>query len=329
MNLFVRHPIWSLGLLPILAVVLGLWQLPLISLVQRQAGLRLFLQGLVSTELNFEQGSPTAVSAAAVTYLRQAGRQLDTSRPLGVMALAAGQLAEAENYFQARLQTRPDDALAHFFLGEVYRRRGETAAVIVQWEQAGAAPYLVEFAQNLLKQGAQADALAVLAAVIRLDPLNIEARRLAGDAWRKQGDMDQALEWYQEITAVAPEDPSGYERIAQLLFERKYYQEAGLFYRQALVHSPEPSPGLWVMLGRSYAALGQWPEAAAAYQQALTLEPSRRDPYLLLAGAKCRLGLPAEAALFYDQALQLDPAASQALQAGAYIRQHGVCPPPK
>lgn len=323
MKLFARPPAGPLWLLPVLALALILWQVPLLGLAQRQIGLRLFLQEV------FAGGTPAKRdgAAAAAEYLRQAGRRLDTTRLLGVVNLEAGREREAEAYFLARLALRPDDILTHFFLGELYRRRGQTAAAVTQWERAGAGPTLVELGRSLLGPEPEPDGMAALEAAMRLDPYNIEARRLAGDALLKQGQIEAALALYQGITAIAPENPLGYELLGRLLFNQKYYREAIPFLRQALQHSSPPSPWLLVTLGQAEAALGHWPEAADAYQRALDFDPTRQGSYILLAEAQCRLGRPAEALAAYEAALTLGALPGRAEQAGDYLRLHHTCPP--
>lgn len=327
MRLFFRlpavRPTGLLWLLPVLTLVLILWQAPLLGLVQRQIGLRLFLQGVFAGDMTAKRDA----AAGAVVYLQQAGRQLDTTRLLGVVSLEAGRKTEAEKYFQVQLARRPDDALTHFCLGELYRRRGQTAAVIAQWEQAGAGPYLIELARSLLQPEPEPGGIAALEAAMRLDPYNIEARRLAGDALLKQGQIEAALAMYQGITAIAPENPLGYELLGRLLFDQKYYREAVPFLRQALQLSSAPSPWLLLTLGQAEAALAHWPEAAAAYQRALELDPTRQSAYVLLAEVQCRLGQPVEALAAYEAALKLGVLSGQAQQAADYLHQYLTCPP--
>lgn len=323
MKLFARQPAGPLWLLPVLALVLILWQVPLLGLAQRQIGLRLFLQGVFAGDTAAERDA----AATAAVYLQQAGRRLDTSRLLGVVSLEAGREREAETYFQAQLARKPDDGLTRFFLGELYRRQGQTAAAIAQWEQAGAGPYLIELARSLLQPEPGPGSIAALEAAIRLDPYNIEARRLAGDVRLKQGQIEAALAFYQGITAIAPENPLGYELLGRLLFTQKYYREAIPFLRQALQRSSVPSPWLLLTLGQAEAALGHWPEAAAAYQRALDLDPLGQGSYVLLAEVQCRLGQPAEALAAYEQALALGALSGRAQQASDYLRRHYACPP--
>jgi cytochrome c-type biogenesis protein CcmH len=54
-------------------------------------------------------------------------------------------------------------------------------------------------------------------------------------------------------------------------------------------------PAAWVALGRAYDRDERWPEAVAAYDRALELQPAADDVALLRAGVLVRAGSPAEA----------------------------------
>ena len=73
--------------------------------------------------------------------------------------------------------------------------------------------------------------------------------------------------------------------------------------------------------------MGQWSAAAAAYQQALQLDPAMSQAHRLLGEAYCRLDQPAAALAAYLQALQVDQPGEAVDQAVAYLAQYGSCPP--
>lgn len=81
----------------------------------------------------------------------------------------------------------------------------------------------------------------------------------------------------------------------------------------------------WLMLGRSYAALGQFPLAQRAYQRADRLENGRSAE--ALAGWAEALVLQADGAIddraarMFEQALAIDPEAEKALFYGAIVAQ--------
>jgi tetratricopeptide (TPR) repeat protein len=322
-----------LWLLPLAALALILWQIPLVDMAHRQAGTRAFLQMVFQSNpsLTDYQWSvfvdPDAEALESVTsHLKQANRELDTERLLGLVALATDKPADAQGWLQRRLETAPEDVIARFFLGEAYLRLGNTSAAIEQWEAAGTYRRLMELARDLAAHQAQDEALSALGAVVRLDETNVDARKLAAEIWVEQGDVERALALYQEIIAIAPQKADGYILSGQLLFDEGQYEQASVFFEQALQCNPTQSRWILKMLGSSHAALGQWPEAVEAYEQALREDPTP-GIYALTGDALCQLGLPEKARFHYEQAIMLGDQSRHVRKVAEYIAQHGDCPP--
>lgn len=322
-----------LWLLPLVALLLVLWQIPWGSIAYRQVGTRAFLQAAFQNEslaANPRWPAFIEIDAKALKsipwYLQHANDQLNTDRALGVIALAANDLAEARQRLLRQLEIAPNDVMAHFFLGEVYLRLGDTQTGIEQWEAAGAKAPLLRLGQDLITRQAQDEALAALEAVMRLDAANVDSRRLAAEIWLEQGQAEQALAIYQEIIALAPEKSTSYERSGQILFEAGQYEQAITFFEQALQHNPESPRWVLERLGRSHAALSQWPEAIKAYEQAIRTDSTYHQVYVLMAEAQCQFGHPQEALFYYEQATALGNQSNRVEQAVEYIAQYGDCP---
>ncbi|HXW00021.1 MAG TPA: tetratricopeptide repeat protein, partial [Anaerolineae bacterium] len=321
-----------LWLLPVVALLLLLWQIPWSGLTYRQVGLRSFLQVVFQNEsltVNprwpaFIEIEPNLLKTIPGS-MEQVNSQLNRERALGIIALAANDLAEARQQLLRRLEVAPNDVIAHFFLGEAYLRLGDTLAGIEHWEAAGAAAPLKRLSQDLIARQAQAEALAALEAVRRLDPADEDTRRLAARLWLEQGQPEHALAIYQEIIALAPEKSSNYTSSGQILFDAGQYEQAIIFFEQALQRNPERPRWILEELGQSYAALNQWPEAIAAYEQAIHAEPARHQLYVLMGQAQCQLGHAEEARFSFEQAIALGNKSKQVEQAVAYIALHAAC----
>jgi len=322
-----------LGLLPLVALLLLLWQIPWVSIAYRQIGTRAFLQMAFQNESlaanprwpTFIEIDPEALKTAP-WYLRQTNGQLNTDRTLGVIALAANDLAEAQQRLLRQLELAPHDVIAHFFLGEVYLRLGDTQTGIEQWEAAGAKAPLMRLAQDLLARQAQSEALAALEAVMRLDAADEDSRRLAAKIWLEQGEAERALAIYQEIIVLAPEKDTSYALSGQILFDAGQYEQAIIFFEQALQRNPEHPRSILEALGKSYAALNQWPEAIATYEQIIRANPTRHQVYALMGEAQCQLGHPEEARFYFEQAIALGNQSDRVGQAVEYIAHHADCP---
>ena len=319
--------------LPLVALLLLLWQIPWGSLAYRQIGMRAFLQVAFQNEsraANPRWPAFIEIDAKALQtvprYLQQANLQLNTDRTLGVIALAANDLAEAQQRLLRQLELAPNDVIAHFFLGEAYLRLGDTQTGIEQWEAAGAKAPLMRLGQDLLARQAQAEALAALEAVMRLDAADEDSRRLAAEIWLDQGQAERALALYQEIIALAPEKSTSYMLSGNIFFDEGQYEQAITFFEQALQRGPENPRWILERLGKSHAALNQWPEAIKAYEQAIREDPTHHQIYVLMAEAQCHLGLPEQAHFYYEQAIVLGNQSDRVRQAVEYIAQYGDCP---
>jgi tetratricopeptide (TPR) repeat protein len=320
-------------LLTLATIILVFWQLPVLSVVHRQVGMKTFLQ-LTTPGDPLPAGRPWPVSdpvevgtlEATEGYLVRANRQADTTRLLGVIALARNDLPGARHWLQRRLETAPDDPLAHFFLGETYLRAGEPARTISEWETVGAKAHLTALAKDLIEKAAPQEALSALEAVMRLDPTDIESRKLAADILIQQGQIEPALTLYLELIALEPDKAVAYDRSGRALFDAGQYAQAIGFFKEALQRNPANPPLVLERLGQSYGALGQWQEAAQAFQQAIDQDPTSSRAYVRMAEAQCKLGQPANARDFFEQAVASGDYSGEVRKAAEYIARTGSCP---
>lgn len=354
------------------ALILVFWQIPLINVIYHQAGTLIFLQtafqkGELPPHLPW-LGQVEADPAPAISRLAQANDpfiplqlSLNADRLLGVVALMTGDAVEAQQRLQSRLDQVPEDQIARFFSGEVYRRQGNFSEAIEQWALVGAQEPLMDMARDLIERQENAAALAALKAVMELDKTDTEPRwwaagilseqgdteealllyqeirkinpysdaahRRVAEVLLEQGELDQALAVYQEMIDLAPEEAAGYTLMARALFDAGRYEETLQAVEQALERQPEEPVLLLEMMGESYAALERWTEAIQVYKQAIDISPDRHRPYTLTAEAQCQAGTPDEARFYFEQAVVLGNQQEQVQQAIQYITDHGVCPP--
>lgn len=370
---FKQRRFWFPWLPLLAALLLSLWQVPLGRMVHRQAGTREFLN------LAF-RNRPSPTSSHPVTdmdvndlervasRLKRANNErgnardaLNSYRILGVLDLAANDPVGAGRWLTRRLETVPTDVLARFYIGEVNLRLEDVQPAIEEWEMAGAQNQLLDLAQDLMESEMPAEAISALDAVLRLDPTNVDARWFAAEIWREQGNLENALELYQEmivlapqslgprqrvaeiwaeqgdlegalemcqeLMAVAPEKPDGYATSGVILFDDGQYEPAIMFFEKALQRNPASPRWMLVRLGRAYAALGRWPEAIESYELAVQEDPTHHWDYALIADAQCQAGHPEHALAFYEQAVARGNQSSRVRQVADYIARNGGCPP--
>jgi tetratricopeptide (TPR) repeat protein len=90
--------------------------------------------------------------------------------------------------------------------------------------------------------------------------------------------LGQFGEAWNSYTAALNLDPHRHQSLlgrGYILFQMERYAEAAEQFRQAV--AIDPSPDAWLVLAKALDAGGQAPQALAAYQQALHLNPELRE----------------------------------------------------
>ncbi len=183
-----------------------------------------------------------------------------------------------------------------------------------------------------LRAGNAAASVQSYQSALQLDPTSVEALFKQGNALAKLGDYRSAMEKWERVVqlstdpavrksaqenvdkararlaraAAAPADGSpqtrareAYERGVRLVLTRDY--PAAL---QALTEALAADPTLAVAYtarGSANVGLRRFYEAAADYQDALRLDPTRASPLFGLAEAYRALGRAADARIYYDR----------------------------
>ncbi len=330
---------WTIvWVLPFVVLLLMLCRAPLVGLVHREVGTRVFLQAVIPSDqasssyrwqVMVKDAQALEVArwhlSEANSHLDIQGSQWNTCRTLGLVELSIGHVPDAQRLFLCRLEAVPDDRFARFFLGETYLRSDEPYRAIEQWEAAGARTPLMWLGETLQQSGRLKEAIAAFDAVSRLDPTDLQSRKAAA-LLIEEIDTQQALARYQEIMAIAPEWDFGYAHYGRILFQEKQYERAIPFFEQALRCKPVTPAWILELLGRSHAALGRWEQAAMAYEQAIHANPTLLEAYRLMGDAQCELGHPEVARAYYEQAIMLGYPDTHLQPVIQYIIQRGECP---
>lgn len=260
-----------------------------------------------STPVTPEAGAPASVRAAQ-------------ARQRGNAALAEGRLDEAARCYREALQADASDALAHVNL----------AYVLIEQEQCAEAAELLQRALGLRSSG---------------DTHVQDAWYLLGEARRRVGEADSAIEAYQAALQAQPAFAEALHALLPLLLAAGRKTEA-LQAAQQLV-ALRPSARARVLLAQAHYSLGDdagvlaalepvlreqpdhadglagqghallrrvdYEGAAQAFRKALEVHGPSVDRLVNLASACHRLGRLDEAAALVRQALELDPTDAAAL----------------
>lgn len=220
-------------------------------------------------------------------------------------ALQKGDYASAQPLLEKAVQANPDDFLAWFDLGYVYKATGQTDKAIEAYRKSLAAkPDVFESNLNLgillAKQGNYPEAAKYLKAATQLKPTaRVEEGRAR--AWQSLGivlensDPQGALAAFAEAAKLEPRNPEPHLSAGQLLEKQNQLAEAAKEYQAAAAldpSSPEPLAALSVI----YTRQNKLPEAEATLRKLLALDPQNQTVSTQLARVLAAEGKNEEAA---------------------------------
>jgi predicted O-linked N-acetylglucosamine transferase (SPINDLY family) len=136
--------------------------------------------------------------------------------------------------------------------------------------------------------------------------MNAEELLEDATAQHRAGRFAEAHSLYQAILETTPEHPVALFRSGLLALQTGHAEVALSLTTRAASIAPK-DPRYQLGRGQVLEALERLPEAAAAYQQALSLDPSSGDACFALALCQERLGQHAAAELAYRHTLELVP----------------------
>jgi tetratricopeptide (TPR) repeat protein len=190
----------------------------------------------------------------------------------------------AVDSLQSALRNDPDNAAAHFQLGNAFAQQHNESRAESEWREA-----------------------------VRIRPDLTDAQRSLAALELHRGDIDAVLQTAQQIIAAQPYSPDGFilKGIAELA--RQKYGEAQQDAEQAALRAPN-SPAPSVQLGNIQLAQKHYAEAEKFYQQALDKDPSSSDglsglmntyfvqkqPDKAIAAANAQIAKSPKTANFYD-----------------------------
>jgi Flp pilus assembly protein TadD len=112
---------------------------------------------------------------------------------------------------------------------------------------------------------------------LQLDPVFVRSIRGLATLLANAGQVDDAFGLLEQALAHAPDDPDLLHARGMILFDVGRFAEAEKDYRDGLKRDPR-NVILWVELGSALDMQKKYPEAEAAYHQALALARGATRP---------------------------------------------------
>jgi len=193
-------------------------------------------------------------------------------------ALATDDPAAAREHVEAILDTRPEDADAHYLAGLIEAASGNEPEAERRFEHA-----------------------------LELNPGHVRALLGLASSAERSGRLDEARERLERAQALTPQDPSIVLALAENRQNAADLDGALEAYERLVELEPESSAAR-LNLGMLYGQRERWPLAEAQFEQAVRLTPNLAEAHRLLGQAyertrKNRLAIEA-----YRRAVALDPA---------------------
>jgi tetratricopeptide (TPR) repeat protein len=163
----------------------------------------------------------------------------------------------------------------------------------------------------------------VYADAISLSPDDYYLRQNYGNFLWDTGDLPQAIEQWQKVRDLIPQDHAAYFELGRLASAQGNFADAKDLLGRAVAMRPSFAPG-WFELGQIQAAERQYGRAVQAYDQALVFQPQDSKCWFQRGVALALLGRRTDAIASYRQALQFDPAEWRAhFELGSLLGQEG------
>lgn len=221
---------------------------------------------------------------------------------------------EARQLLDLAVRQRPEDTEARARLAETMWQLGRKEEALAELsrlahESRSDVKLLSRYATALCETGQIQEAEVWAQSALAVDPVNAEALLVRARCAAQRADYAASLAAYHELLQVAPEHAEARLGMAQVQIARGQPELAAPVLRSLLQH-PWSSTIVqheteW-SLGRAYAAVGRWEDAAPLMERAIAHRASTADDWCQLATAQARCGQSEAAVTSVRHALQLD-----------------------
>ncbi len=207
----------------------------------------------------------------------------------GLSLTNLGLVEEGIRNYRESIRSNPDDANAHYNLGNALAQKGQLAEAIRSYRQAiridpdhTAGHYNLGIA--LFRSGKVDEAIAEYREALRTDMVFGAAYVNLGVALAKKGLSDEALQAYDDAVRVQPQFAEAWHKLGTALFSSGRIDEALPALRTAAELQPDHAEAQ-ANLGTALARMGQLDDAISAYGKAVQLRPDYADAYYNLGSA--------------------------------------------
>ncbi len=258
-----------------------------------------------------------------------------------------GKVKEAIGYYLQAIAIKPDFAEVYVNLGSLYANQQQWAKAVECYKQALTInPELVTVHQHLARILQLQQKSAVETKIVDSTPA-LEDYLHRGAAAKEQGQLEMALEQYNQAAKIAPTNPDIYRQLANISERLKRWEDAANFCRKIwqlrdesarhlparskIVKMPQLVPAAKVNqdlnsqsnaadyhynLGIIHSKQQQWQQAIYRYQQAIAEDPQMAKAYCDLARTLASIGDREQSLEYWLSAIALE---SKGISAAEYL----------
>ena len=221
--------------------------------------------------------------------LKRNANDVDSLICRGQILTRQGHSNDAIRPLESALETEPDNAVAHYFLGIANSQLGNLQRAESECREAARLrPEMSEAQQALagvaLRKGDVDQVYESGEALIKAEPSSPLGYVLRGTAKLSRKDIAGGEDDFNKAIKVAPRNPLGYARLAAWRFATKRFDEAEKLYERALELDPNFAAALEGLL-EVYGPSKQPSKVLARVKAQIARAPNNSIYYLLLAKA--------------------------------------------
>ncbi|MBN1457480.1 MAG: tetratricopeptide repeat protein [Sedimentisphaerales bacterium] len=245
----------------------------------------------------------------------------------GMSLVEQGKYEEAQKYFSASLEIKPNYAETHYNLGEILMQQGKTDQAIVHFTMCiSYKPKIIGVHNSLglalMEKGEYQRAISVFREGISLKPEQNYLHSNLGKVLAELGQLEEAAKEFRIASQIKPE-PEIYNNLGAICAIRGDLDESIHNYQQAILLDRENAEAHFG-LSTDFLRQDKLIEAEAGFKKAINLRPDYVKAYNNLGITLSRQNKYDEAVLVFNKSLQIDPDSIETLYnlAGLY-RQKG------
>jgi tetratricopeptide (TPR) repeat protein len=263
------------------------------------------LAELAASEKRFDDSAALVTKILARDSLHPEATLLN-----GRLKLQKGQHDKAIIDFEKVLGLNPSSPQALYFLGLAHAASGEKTKAVDRLNQAIKISPMPEAILALatlnLRSGDYSSVVGGLRPFVEKYKSNIQAQMMLADAYRAQGNFDEALEVCRAAEKEFPANPQPSFQIGLTLLQQKKPADARAAFTESLRRAPEFFPALEMLVNLDLAGQ-QYDAALGRLAPTLERDPKSAVAHLLLGRVHALKGDAQQAEAEFQQAIELRP----------------------